>query len=389
MSRARLRIPMDSERRIEGLREELDTLDRQLLEIVRRRNDVVHRIARHKARAGGTPLFDREREREVYERAEIVAREIGLAPDIARQVIEVVVEASHRVQEWISRDAARLSASESPRKFLIVGGAGRMGRRLSADLAARGHSIDILEPDDTRDPASVIGLADIVLIAVPMERSVTVAGEVAPFVRDDALLCDINSLKSDICRVMGERCKGEVVGLHPMFGPTVRSLRRQKIVICPVREGKLAGWLRSEFAAIGLELIEADAETHDRMMAIVQVLVHFSTMVMGDALRRTGVDIDESLRFTSPVYRLELAFVGRLFAQNPDLYAEIEMSNPHANEIRAKFIESAMEIEKISRSGDRRAFRKRFEEVASWFHGFQDEAMRLSDRVIDAMIRRP
>ena len=65
------------------------------------------------------------------------------------------------------------------------------------------------------------------------------------------------------------------------------------------------------------------------------------------------------------------------------------MSNPHANEVRARFIESALEIEQLSRSGDRRAFRKRFEEVASWFHGFQDEAMRLSDGVIDAMIRRP
>jgi prephenate dehydrogenase len=188
---------------------------------------------------------------------------------------------------------------------------------------------------------------------------------------------------------MGEECAGEVVGLHPMFGPTVRSLRRQKVVICPVRQGEQAAWFRQELSAIGLELIDTDPETHDRMMAIVQVLVHFSTMVMGDALRRTGVDIDESLRFTSPVYRLELAFVGRLFAQNPDLYAEIEMSNPHANEVRALFIESASEIEALSRGGDRRAFRERFEEVARWFHGFQDEAMRLSDRVIDAMIRLP
>ncbi|MFT4627398.1 MAG: hypothetical protein ACI8PZ_006082 [Myxococcota bacterium] len=37
------------------------------------------------------------------------------------------------------------------------------------------------------------------------------------------------------------------------------------------------------------------------MMGIVQVLVHYSTVVMGEALRRTGIRLRDTLPFTSPI----------------------------------------------------------------------------------------
>lgn len=375
--------------RLVRLRGELDALDENLLTVVRRRNELAREIAKVKAEAGGSPLFERKRERAVYARAERIAREIGLAPDVARQLIEVVVEASHRSQEWISWEMTRNGVSGEPRRFLFVGGAGRMARRLSVDIASRGHKVDVLEPGDPRDPGSVVAAADVVVIAVPMENATAVARQYAPFVRSDALMCDINSLKEEICAVMEEYCRGEVLGLHPMFGPTVHSLRRQKIVVCPVREGPVGGWLRRELGRVGLEIMESDPDTHDRMMAVVQVLVHFATMALGEALRTSGVTVEESLRFTSPIYRLELAFVGRLFAQSPELYAEIEMTNPYGARVREHFVQAVSDVHRVSGSGDRRRFREMFEETARWFHGFQDEAMLLSDRIIDSMVRNP
>lgn len=377
------------EDRLAGLRRELESLDRALLTTARRRNELAREIAHVKSEAGGSPLFDRDRERAVYARADSVAREIGLAPDIARQLIEVVVEASHRMQEWTLRELEADDISQEPRRILIIGGAGRMARRLSVDIAARGHSIDVLEPGDPRDPGSVVGAADVVMVAVPMATAAAVAREHAPFVRPDALLCDINSLKAEICREMAAACPGEVLGLHPMFGPTVHSLRRQKVVVCSIREGPIGTWLRRELAQIGLELIESDPEAHDRMMAVIQALTHFATIVMGEALRRSGVSLEESLRFTSPIYRLELALVGRLFAQDADLYAEIEMSNPHGSGIRQHFLDAVQAADDVIASCDRGRFRNLFDETARWFHGFEAEAMQLSDRIIATMVQSP
>ena len=188
---------------------------------------------------------------------------------------------------------------------------------------------------------------------------------------------------------MSEHVRCEALGLHPMFGPSVHSLRRQKVVVCDVNAGDRAVWMRQELAAMGMELVEANAQQHDRMMAVIQVLVHFSTLVMGQALRRSGVDIEESLRFTSPIYRLELSFVSRLFAQNADLYAEIEMSNPHGDEVREEFLNAASSWMEAIRAGDHAQFGALYNDVATYFRDFAGEAMDLSNRIIDTMVVQP
>ena len=370
---------------LEALRAELDVLQHTLLATAARRTQVVRRIGQLKA-GSLRPLFDRRRERQVFERATAVAAEVGLDPQVARRLMQVLVESSHDEQAAIGQDTAR---SALVRRFVLVGGHGRMGRLLGGWLQARGHQVAVLERDDGQDPAAVLAGAEIVVVAVPMGAAVPVIRALAPLIRADQLLCDINSLKRDVCQAMASDCAGELVGLHPMFGPTVATLRRQKVVWCPLRPGPLAAWWREELGQMGAELVDTDPETHDHMMAVVQVLVHYSTLVMGDALRRTGVDLAQSLAFTSPIYRLELAFVGRLFTQDPDLYAEIEMSNPHGDAVRRRFRDAADDLARTIETGDRDHFRQAFGQVRSYFHGFGDEAMALSDWLIDTLVARP
>jgi len=363
---------------LESLRQELDDLDSRLMAIAARRIQVVRRIGELKA-GDDRPVFDRTRERDVYVRARDNAAHAGLDPKVGEALLQTLVEAGHGLQEELQPD------SEAHR-FCIVGGGGRMGTRIKRELEGRGHRVDVIEKDD---PFSIAAEADIVMLSVPMARAASVARVIGPYLRSDALLCDVNSLKSEVCAAMAASHSGEILGLHPMFGPSVHTFRRQKVVICKVRPGPLGGWLVAELGRLGMERIEASPEEHDRMMANVQVLTHFSTLVMGDALRRTGVGVRRSLEFTSPIYRLELAFVGRLFAQNPDLYAEIEMSNPHGESVRAGFREAAEELTAILAAGDREAFRARFAEVSAHFEGFDAEAMRLSDLLIDTLAARP
>jgi chorismate mutase/prephenate dehydrogenase len=369
------------------LRRELDRLDAELLSRAARRQQVVREIQRIKA-ARGHSLFDRERERQVFQRARETAASLGLATGVADQLMRVLVEASHQLQADENLALARDAAAQA-RHILIVGGGGQMGQLLADILEARGHTLDILEKADGRDRAEAVSKADLTLISVPMSDAVDVARDIAPLVPPDAALADINSLKRDICLAMADNCRGQVLGTHPMFGPTVSSLRRQKVVVCPVRPGPVTDWFRQELQAIGAELIETTPEAHDRMMAVVQVLVHFRTLVMGDALRRSGVAVQDSLQFTSPIYRLELAVVGRLFTQDPDLYAEIEMSNPYGSEVREHFLDAAQSFREMVAGGDRDGFRAAFRAVAEYFADFGDEAMQLSDFLIDQLVSRP
>ena len=368
---------------LQALRDELTALDRQILGLAKRRQELVRRVGAYKSRED-RPIFDRRRERKVLERAEAAASELGLDPAFGRRLLGMLIEASHDEQG----DEMVTAASET-HSFCLVGGGGGMGRLLRRELQRRGHPVTVLEKDDGQDRAAVIAAAEIVVVCVPMALATEVVREVAPHVRPDALLCDINSLKREVCGVLEATAPGETVGLHPMFGPTVSSLRRQKVVLCPVRPGPLSRWLASELGQLGVELIETDPETHDRMMAVVQVLTHFSTLVMGTALSRAGVGIADSLRFTSPIYRLELAFTSRLFAQDPSLYAAIEMDNPVGPEVRAAFLDAARELTALIDAGDRAGFEAHFRALSTFFAGLADEGMALSDFLIDALVARP
>lgn len=367
-------------------------LDRQLLAIAARRNAAVAAVAQAKSTAKQPrALFDRDREKAVYERAYEAGGELGLPRAMTHQLMDVLIENSHLVQEQLLRESAgAASSSRSQTGFLIVGGNGRMGTRLKEEFELRGHDVETVDAaDDLSAVAQKVSQADIVIVAVPMNVQCRTLRRIAPHMKPGSLLCDINSLKQEVCETMQKHAKCEAMGMHPMFGPTVHSFRRQKVVVCPVNSGPRATWLRQELGAMGMEVVECDPGQHDRLMAVIQVLVHFSTIVMGRALSATGVTIEDSLRLTSPIYRLELAFVGRLFVQNADLYAQIEMSNPFGDEVRHLFCDAAEEWNEIIQSGDSAMFRAIFKEVASYFHSFSDEAMELSNRMIDTLVREP
>lgn len=371
----------ESDDQLATLRAELDALDHELLALARRRLEVVARIKEAK-RARGKPLFDRSREQEVYRRAERNAADVGLDPRLARDLMRQLVEASHRLQEEPVDEA-----TSEHHAFLLVGGRGQMGTRLGRAFAERGHSVDVLDRGDLLDPDRVAA-ADIVMVCVPMGLAARAIEALAPLVREDALLCDINSLKVDVCRALATS-RGEALGTHPMFGPTVASLRRQKVVVCEVRPGPRGRWLVAELGRMGVEIVQTTPAHHDAMMGVVQVLTHFGIIAMGRALLATGHSLPETLAFTSPIYRLELAMVGRLFSQQPELYRAIMRQNPHGALVRETFLREARSLAERLADDDETGFVDAFLDVRTYFADYSDEAMALSDHIIETIMARP
>lgn len=360
------------------LRERLDAVDHELLEVAAKRLALVEQIRAAKRSAGGA-VFDREREQTVLRNAEERGAELGLSTELVDKLMAALLEASHSHQQ------ASTAVAETTRRILIVGGGGRMGSLFGNLLAARGHTIEVLEKDDPVDGR--VSAADVVIVAVPMAIAERVIADIAPLIRQDALLCDINSLKQKVCDALAAS-NGEALGTHPMFGPTVGTLRRQKIVMCPVKPGPLTDWWRSELAQMGADLIDAEPAEHDRTMAVVQVLTHFGILTMGRALTHAGISLQDTLRFMSPIYRLEVSMVGRLFAQKPELYQEIVMSNPEAERFLELYVDEATRLANIITGHQRDDFIAAFRETADHFAEFSSDAMALSDRIIATLMAR-
>ena len=264
-----------------------------------------------------------------------------------------------------------------------------MGRCLAELFRDLGHAVLIADVDTELRPDEAAKVADVVVISVPIDSTVAVIERLGPLVRKDALLMDVTSIKEAPLSAMMRLARSSVIGTHPMFGPNVHSLQGQRVVLCSGRGERWESWLRTMLGARGLEVTDASAEEHDRAMAVVQVLNHFQTQVLGLTLARAGVSVEETLRFASPAYLMELYVAGRHFVQSPALYGPIEMRNPKTAEMTRAFRDAAEQLATILEQGDQAGFAAVFAEVRDYYgEQFGRVAKEQSGFLIDRLVER-
>jgi chorismate mutase/prephenate dehydrogenase len=370
-----------------ALRDEIDALDRRLIATLAERRDLVARVAELK-RDHGLPVYHPAREEDLISARRHDAERAALDPDLIEDVFRRVVRAS-RVQQTstMGRHAVRPGAT-----VLIVGGAGEMGRLFARWFATAGYQVRVLDRDDWGRAGALAQGADLALLAVPIDRTPEVALRLGPHLPAECVLADITSTKSEPVAAMLAAHAGPVVGLHPMFGPTTTSLDKQIVVVTPGRDGRDSGassdWIVEQFAAWGAVVVRATPAEHDDAMAIVQALRHFATFAFGRFLASRRIDLHRSLDFSSPIYRLELAMVGRLFAQDPGLYAEIIFATPDRRELLREYAASLAEAGRLVEGEDRGKFMAEFREIAQWFGPFGEQAIRESTYLIEKLVER-
>jgi len=364
------------------LRAALDALDHELLELLVRRMDVVAEVAARK-RSHRVRIRDLARERRILEDRCARAEELGLSPDSIESVFRQLMLMSRERQAALR---AEVPSDVEPKTIAIIGGEGGMGRSLNTLFTDLGHEVLSADLDTELRPEDAVATADVVIISVPIRETRDVIEQLGPRVRKDALLMDVTSIKTDPMEAMLASTEASVLGTHPMFGPGVNTYQGQRVVLCPGRGDEWFDWARQMFTARGLVITETTPAEHDSMMAIVQVLHHFKTQVLGLALSRAGAPLEESLRFTSPAYLLETYVTGRHFAQAPELYGPIEMLNPDSERVITIFQQAAAELAETLANQDQAAFDRVFADVRAFFGDFTEEALEQSGFLIDRLV---
>ena len=366
------------------LRAMVDVLDRDLLQIVVRRMALVGEIAAYK-RQHGLRIRDVKREREILEDRCDRAESMGLPRGEIESVFRVLMRASREHQASLR---AELPYETEARTVAVIGGHGRLGAVMVRMFGDLGHQVIVADVDTPLGAGDAASVADVVIVSVPIDATEDVIRVVGPRLREDGLLMDVTSIKEAPVATMLEATRASVVGTHPMFGPNVHSLQGQRVVVCRARGEEWANWVVRMFQARGLSVQETSPAHHDRMMAVVQVLTHFQTQVLGLTLARLGTSLEDTLRFTSPAYLMELYVTARHFDQSPELYGPIEMRNPATAQITSAFGAAASEVAGILAAGDRERFRALFEEVREFFGPFTHEALEQSSFLIDRLVER-
>lgn len=276
-------------------------------------------------------------------------------------------------------------ANVRPRRVTVIGGCGMMGRFFTSRLSVAGHNVSILEHDDWGRADRLLAEAELVLLCVPTEHTLDVIGKAAMYLDPTTALADITSIKTPIVQAMLEYHAGPVLGLHPMFGPGVKSFLSQNVVVCPGRRNEAFQWLLDLIEGEGGKLIVCKPEEHDQMMVAIQAIRFFCAFSLGVFLAEEGIDIGRSLEFSSPLYRLELDIVSRMFGQDASLCTSIMLAQAERHEAIGRLVTTYSRLAHLVAQQDQAALKHEFEAARSVFKPEVARAQKESDHVINSL----
>jgi prephenate dehydrogenase len=302
-------------------------------------------------------------------------------------------------------------------KVTIIGGAGGMGKWFSHFFLANGNDVRIIDKGEKtaeianqldveffhldvikmkrhknkKDEIVSAGISigedtDVLLISVPIDVTAPVIERVGPEMPQGSLIMDVTSVKRMPVEAMRRFTPEgvEILGTHPLFGPTAKSMRGQTVIFVPLRKGRLYREIYQMYKRNGARIEFLDAEKHDQIMAVVQGLAHFVLIALGITLKDLNFEVQTARRYMSPMYDILMDFVGRILNQDPHLYAQIQ-TYLDMKKIHETFLSDARRLYQMIVAKNVDGFMEEMQEASKYWN--TEKAIFDSDRVIEQKIK--
>ncbi len=229
---------------------------------------------------------------------------------------------------------------------IAIAGYGRFGSALGNLLLEAGEQVQaydpgasIPEPQRRGSLAEVAAGADMVALAVPVPRMADTVVALRPHLAPPQIVFDVGSVKVGPTAVMGARLGREIpwVATHPLFGPVSlqRGERPLRTVVCPsALHPQAAAAVAALFRRIGCEVIEQDADAHDRAMAWTHALAFFIAKGMLDA------GVPTNLVYVPPSFQAIERTIDTVRGDAGHLFTALHRENPYAADARRALLDA-------------------------------------------------
>lgn len=268
----------------------------------------------------------------------------------------------------------------------IIGGTGGMGKLFETVFLNAGHNVLISGRSTKLTSVELAQQSDVIILSVPVSSVEAICKEIGPHIAADKALMDFCSLKEDVVKAMVENTDAEVVGTHPMFGPFTHSLEGQNIILCPGRGEKWLKWIENEFQNEKAVVSIMDPVDHDRTMAVAQGLTHLLTISMGRTLQKLDMSPSKAGPYSTPIFKLKNDLIGRLFAQDPHLYATLVGDNKHVGEVLTLFLESLDEGKEAMLSNNNEKAVDYLQDIKSFLGDFCNQGLTESNKFMKSVV---
>jgi len=355
------------------LRDRLSRIDAELLELVAERQRLSQDIARVK-RETGRPTRDFARERDVLLHARESAARLGVPPQVAEQILRLLIRSSLTTQEQALVAAQGLGTGK---RALIIGGAGKMGHWFADYLASQGFAVEVADPSGTETgyPQRADWREgpldhDLVVVATPLGITREVLLQLAER-KPAGLVFDIGSLKTPLRAGLEALVAAGVrtASIHPMFGPDTELLSGRHVLHVDLGDASAVREGQELFASTMAEQVVTTLDDHDRLIAYVLGLSHAVNIAFFTALAGSGEAAPRLARLSSTTFDAQFDVAARVAAESPALYFEIQRLNEHGAESLEALGAAVARLKQAVESGDAAAFEDLMLKGRAWVAG--------------------
>ena len=344
---------------LEELRSELSSIDRQLVELIAARQNVVGEIGRSK-QSTGRATRDYERERDVLEMARDQAKSLNVDPNIAEEILTTLIRSSLTHQE---RDRVAAEGKGDGRSVLVIGGAGKMGGWFVDFFNSQGFATTTADATVQDGPGAFSDWKDagvdynVIVVATPMAVSGEILSELAEM-SPQGLIFDIGSLKTPLKAGLAALalagCK--VASLHPMYGPDTELLSGRHLIFIDVGSAEATTEAKELFASTMVDELDMGLDEHDRLISYVLGLSHALNIAFFTALAESGEAAPKLARLSSTTFDAQLLVSAAVAQDNPRMYFEIQHLNKFGLDPLDALYESVARIREVVADGNEDAF---------------------------------
>lgn len=148
------------------------------------------------------------------------------------------------------------------------------------------------------EPGEAVRGGDLVIVCLPVDRIAGMVQQIGPFLEPGALVTDVGSTKSRICRCCARILKGEAVfvGSHPMAGSEKSGMENARVdlfhnracLVTPLEEtpGEAVEQVVRFWRDLGMEVSTMSPERHDEVVAHISHLPHLLASLLALQLSR-------------------------------------------------------------------------------------------------------
>ena len=226
------------------------------------------------------------------------------------------------------------------KKLTVIGAGGQMGQWFSKYFITNGFEVTGYDAENKISVKNIIPVdslvgailqADYVILCTPTRRTPEIIRLIAKEMKRGTYLIEISSEKSKVVSSLSKiPSKINPICIHPMFGPGVKTIRKQNIISVPIRDAK------KELTVVktlfeGANFVTIDAAEHDKKIAVILGLTHLLNLVFANMISK-----DEKITLTDKMsgttFRIQKTLAESIMTESPELIETI-ITNPETKKI--------------------------------------------------------